>query len=337
LYSFLFALLSLYPLVLLSAICRRSFHPVLILYLAAAAWQLAALLYDFISHGTNLPVLNLRVFSGLSYAGICGLLLSQEAYLQGSGWQGLHIRLGEQRRRLREAYTRLIQTENTLMLQDRLIVTGILTAGAAHEFKNTLSLIQTSADYASRTEDEQNTQQALHLIAEQAQRGKKAVAELLDQLLERGREQAVAVRIKTDLDVLLRMIRTVARREGIQLRIDVPDSLAVTARRAELEQVLVNLARNAMDSVRSQAVGSERRVVIRARAAESQGIIEVIDSGPGVSPEFQNRIFELAVSGKQSTGLGLFLAKALVERNHGSLSCIPSDRGARFRVILPGG
>jgi signal transduction histidine kinase len=75
--------------------------------------------------------------------------------------------------------------------------------------------------------------------------------------------------------------------------------------------------------------------MIHARPAEGEGVIEVIDSGAGVPPELQNRIFELSVSGTQSTGLGLFLAKALVERNRGTLTCIPTDRGACFRVILP--
>ena len=194
LYSFLYALLSLYPLVLLSAIYRANAHPVLLLYLAAVALQLTALLYDYLAHGMGLPVVNVRMFSGLLYAGVCGLLLAQEAYLQGSGWQGLHIRLGAQRKRLREAYTRLIQTENTVMLQDRLIVTGILTAGAAHEFKNTLSLIRTSADYAARTDDEASRREALRFVAEQARGGQKAVTELLDQLLERGRERRYVCR-----------------------------------------------------------------------------------------------------------------------------------------------
>jgi signal transduction histidine kinase len=335
--SFLYVLLSVYPLVLLSTVCSANAHPVLVLYLAVVVLELAALLYDYLSRGAGLPVVNLRIYSGLLYAGVCGLMLSQEAYLQGSGWQGLHIRLGEQRRRLREAYSRLIQTENTVMLQDRLVVTGILTAGAAHEFKNTLSLIQTSADFAARSEDEVSRREALHFVAEQARGAQKAVTELLDQLLERGREHEVTVEIKSDLEMLLRMIRTGCRREGIQFRVDIPESTAVTVRRAELEQVIVNLARNAMDSVRSQGAGSERKVLIRARAAEGQGIIEVADTGPGVKPELQNRIFELSVSGSQSTGLGLFLAKALVERNHGTLSYIPTQRGACFRVILPGG
>jgi signal transduction histidine kinase len=336
LYSFLFVLLSLYPLYLFSGICRSHPHPLLYLYLLSAAVQLAALLYDYLSYGSRLPEVRLRVFSGLLYAVICGLLLSQEAYLQGRGWQGLHLRLGEQQRRLREAYTRLIQTENTVMLQDRLIVTGILTAGAAHEFKNTLSLIQTSADFAARTEGQAGTRQALGLICEQARVGQKAVTELLDQLLIRGREQAVPVELRNDLDILLRMIRSGCRREGIQLRIDIPDPVRVTVRRGELEQALVNLARNAMDSVSSQAGGAERKVTIRARVAENQGVIEVIDSGAGVPPELQNRLFELSVSGRQSTGLGLFLAKALIERNQGSLAYIPIERGACFRVVLPG-
>jgi signal transduction histidine kinase len=335
LYSFLFVLLSLYPLVLLSAICRVNPHPLLFLYLSAVAAQLAALMYDFLSLGIELPTAQLRVFTALLYAFVCGLLLAQEAYLQGSGWQGLHMRLGKQQRRLREAHTRLIQTENTMMLQDRMIATGILTAGAAHEFKNTLSLIQTSVGYAARSEDTASTRQALDLIAEQAQSGQKAVTELLDQLLMRGREEAGIVHLRSDLDVLLRMIRAGCRREGIQLRIDIPATVGVIVRRGELEQVLVNLARNAMDSVRSQPAGSERRVVIRARTAEGQGLIEVVDSGLGVPPELQKRIFEPSFSGRQSTGLGLFFAEALVKRNQGTLTCIPTDQGACFRVILP--
>jgi two-component system sensor histidine kinase PilS (NtrC family) len=292
-------------------------------------------LYDYLSFSLALPVLQLRVFSGLLYGTICGLLLSQEAYLQGSGWQGLHIRLGEQQRRLREAHSRLIQTENTLMLQDRLIITGILTAGAAHEFKNTLSLIQTTAGFAARRDDATSVRQALNLISEQAQSGQKSVAELLDQLLNRGREEAGIVYLKSDLELLFRMMRTGCRREGIHLSVEVPDSLGVLARRGELEQVLVNLVRNAMDSVGSQAGGSDRKVTIRSRLLDGQAIIEVIDSGAGVPPELQNRIFELAVSGKQSTGLGLFLAKALVERNRGTLAYIPRERGGCFRILLP--
>jgi signal transduction histidine kinase len=335
LHAFGFLVLSIYPLSLFWRICRANAHPLLYLYLSAVAAQLAALLYDYLSGALGLPMIRLRVFSGLWYAGACGFLLAQEAYLQGSGWQGLHIRLGEQRRRLQEAHSRLIQTENTVLLRDQLVVTGILTAGAAHEFKNTLSLIQTTAGFAARSEDEHSKREALSLIAQQAQAGGKSVTELLDQLLKRGRELPRSVDLRTDLELLLRMIRSGCRREGIQLRIDIPASATVTVRRGELEQVIVNLVRNAMDSLRSQSGNAERRVIIRARTDEEQGVIEVIDSGAGVPPELQSRIFDLSFSGARSTGLGLFLAKALVERNQGTLTYVPTERGAVFRVLLP--
>jgi signal transduction histidine kinase len=250
LFSFLLSMLSLYPLFLLASICRENVHALLYLYTAAAALQAAALVYDFLSSGTAAPVLNLRLFSALAYCVVCGLLLSQEYYLQGSGWQGLHIRLDAQQDRLRQAHSRLIQTENTLMLQDRLIVTGALAAGAAHEFKNTMALVQSSVGFALRSGDESSVRRALELIGEQAEAGQRAVLELLDHLLKQGREKASRIALKGDLEFLYKMIRTGCRREGIHLGLEIPDSIGVRARRSELEQVLVNLVRNAMDSVR---------------------------------------------------------------------------------------
>lgn len=336
LYIFLLSLLCLYPLILLAGVCRTNSHPLLFLYIAAVALQFAAMLYDYLSVGTAIPELSLRVFSGLFYATVSGLLLSQESYLQGSGWQGLHIRLGEQQKRLRRAHSRLIQTENTVMLQDRLIATGILAAGAAHEFKNTLSHIQTTAAFAARADEQHSVRRALDLIAEQAKSGQRTATELLDQLLSRGREEVGTVVLKSDLELLLRMVRTGCRREGVHLSIEIPDSLGVNVRRGELEQVLVNLARNAMDSLRSQPGEMERKVTIRAYRFEGQVVIEVSDSGPGIPPELHNKVFEPSVSGKQSTGLGLFLAKTLVERNEGKLSFVPQKGGGCFRIVFPG-
>jgi signal transduction histidine kinase len=334
LFSFLLTLLAVYPLILLTGICRVNRHPLLYLYTMATAFQLTALVYDYLSIGSGLPMFRLRVFSGLFYSIACGFLLSEEAYLQGTGWQSLHIRLGVQEKRLRQAHSRLIQTENTLLLQDRLIVTGILTAGAAHEFKNTLALIQTNAGFALRRRDEPSMHQALHLIMEQAQFGGKAVTELLDQLIKQGRERAGTVTLKSDLGLLFKMIRTSCRREGINLNVDIPDRMRVTARRGELEQVLLNLVRNAMDTITGQSGLSERKVEIRSYIADGQAVIDIRDSGGGIAAELQSRAFDLNVSGKQSTGLGLFLAKTLVERNGGSLIYVPVEGGSCFRILL---
>ncbi len=337
LFFFLFSLLSLYPLVLLAGLCKGNRHPLLFLYAIAMALMLAAMDYDFLSLGTALPRLEAGVFAGLFYLISSGLLLAQESYLQGMSWQSLQIRLGAQEKRLRQAYSRLIQTENTLMLQDRLILTGILAAGAAHEFKNTLASIQTSAGFGLRKDAKQAMHQAFHLILEQAQCGRQAVTEFLDHLLQQGRERPGIIFLKDDLQGLLGLTRTSCRREGVHLAIEIAGEAKLQVRRGELEQVLLNLIRNALDSIREKGLDAAgaRHIKIKAYAAESTVVLDVTDSGGGVPAELQNQIFDLSFSEKRSTGLGLFLTRALVERNGGSLTYVPLADGSCFRAVFP--
>jgi signal transduction histidine kinase len=65
-------------------------------------------------------------------------------------------------------------------------------------------------------------------------------------------------------------------------------------------------------------------------------VVEVEDDGGGVAPELERRIFEPGVSGKGSSGLGLFLARRLAERFGGSLEYVPRPGGSLFRLLLPG-
>jgi signal transduction histidine kinase len=341
LYGFFMILLSLYPLILLAGLFRLNGHPLLYLFAAAAALEPAGLLYDGLSGSFGLHALQLRLYGGLLYLAACGLLLAQESYLRGSGWQELHLRLGEQQRKLRQAHSRLIQTENTLLLQDRLIATGVLAAAAAHEFKNTLSLVRTTAAFAARQVAAPPVRSALEMIEQQVCSGDKAVNEFLEPLLQGADDQAAEIRLNRDLSGLIRMMRAACRREGVTLSVAIPEGLRVCARRGELEQVLVNLLRNAMDALRSRGSAAERRVAIRAARIEDpaagQGnvMIEVSDSGEGISPQMRSSIFDISVSGKQSTGMGLFLAKVLVQRNSGTLDCVPVERGCCFRILLP--
>jgi signal transduction histidine kinase len=337
LFFFFFSLLSLYPLVLLVRLYKGNRHPLLLLYAIAMALMLAAMGYDFLSLGTALPWLDSGVFAGLFYLIASGLLLAQESYLQGMSWHSLQIRLGAQEKRLRQAYSRLIQTENTLLLQDRLILTGVLAAGAAHEFKNTIASIQTSAGFGLKKRTKQAMHQALQLVLEQAQCGRQAVTEFLDHLLQRGRERPGIVFLKDDLQGLLGLARTSCRREGVHLAVEIAGELKLQVRRGELEQVLLNLIRNALDSIREKGLDAagNRHIKIKAYDAESTVVLDVMDSGGGVPEELQNQIFELSFSEKRSTGLGLFLTRALVERNGGSLTYVPLADGSCFHAVFP--
>jgi signal transduction histidine kinase len=100
-----------------------------------------------------------------------------------------------------------------------------------------------------------------------------------------------------------------------------------------LEWAVEVLTKNAIDALAGR--GGHVRVV--ATSAPDDGVsIRVIDDGPGVPRELRSRVFEPGFSTKKSGwGIGLSLAKRIVEENHGGrLSLLPTERGATFEIIL---
>jgi C4-dicarboxylate-specific signal transduction histidine kinase len=174
-------------------------------------------------------------------------------------------------------------------------------------------------------------------VREHALEGQKAVTELLEHLVRHGREKPERFALLEALSPLLDMVRAASRREGIQLLVEIPEGLEVRSRKGELEQVLLSLIRNAADSLRARPQGGAgaRRIALRGRRLEEAVVIDVVDSGGGVAKAVEPRLFELAVSDKDSTGVGLYLAAALAERNGGSLSYFPVEAGSCFRLALP--
>jgi signal transduction histidine kinase len=101
-----------------------------------------------------------------------------------------------------------------------------------------------------------------------------------------------------------------------------------------LEWALEVLVKNSVDAL----AGRGGRIAVAARAREGGGaVLTVTDDGPGIAREIRTRIFEPGFSTKQSGwGIGLSLAKRIIEENHGgALRLAAVDRGASFEIILP--
>jgi two-component system sensor kinase FixL len=109
------------------------------------------------------------------------------------------------------------------------------------------------------------------------------------------------------------------------------------ADRIQIEQVLLNLLRNAMDAM--EAANTERRsIVVEARHKGDHAVgISVADSGPGIAPEMTDRIFEPFVTTKPlGMGMGLSISHSIVDAHGGSLRMAPSvPSGAIFFFDLP--
>jgi C4-dicarboxylate-specific signal transduction histidine kinase len=130
------------------------------------------------------------------------------------------------------------------------------------------------------------------------------------------------------------LLRQDAEVAGIDLSTDLgPQSTMVRANQIELEQIVFNLTRNAIDAV---SHGAERQVTISTRRTGGDIVIEVTDSGPGVPPAIKSRIFEPFVTGKlDGTGLGLALCQRLADRMGGELTLIEGGTGTVFASRLP--
>jgi two-component system NtrC family sensor kinase len=115
-----------------------------------------------------------------------------------------------------------------------------------------------------------------------------------------------------------------------------PRALPVLVNREEIRQVILNLLLNAEHAIASSAGGGE--ITIHTTGNGVSQVLEVTDSGPGISPDLRGRIFEPFFTTREvgeGTGLGLSISHGIALSHHGSLTLADSPVGARFRLTLP--
>jgi signal transduction histidine kinase len=260
-----------------------------------------------------------------------GYRLAQEGYLLAEGWWGPVRRERRRAEELASARSRLLEAEGSLKRADRAAAAGLVAGGAAHELRNLLGFMQAAAEYGLRQKEPEALARSLRVVQAQAEEARRTMGELLEPLAGSRESEPQTVRLPGDLDGLLRLARAAFRREGIRLDYSREPRAAVLARRGELGHVLLTLLGNAADSVRRQP--GPRKVDVRFRTEQGQAVVEVGDNGAGVDPRLA--IFEPGTSGKGSTGLGLYLARAFAERHGGSLELVNRPAGCLFRLKLP--
>ena len=221
--------------------------------------------------------------------------------------------------------------------QGRFAAAGELLAGVAHEVNNPLMAIAMHAEL--RLADTDLSIQArteMQSILRQARRASKLLRGLL-RFVRAGESRAAYVNMN---DVVRSAIDLVSYRFtvdeiSIEGRLD-PNLPPVHGDANRLEQVLVNLLSNALDSLR--AVQPPRRLVVDSFAENGRVCVAVTDNGPGVAPEIVERLFRpfATTKGRRGTGLGLYISRQLIREAAGDLGLAPaSEPGARFLLWLP--
>ena len=306
---------------------------------AAAGALLAACVLEVLLPGV--PAIGFSTpWGALVLLGVCVYRLARYGCLAEAGYPPRGWRPGSAAPELIAARVRLAETENSLFVLDRLAACGLLATGAAHEFKGILSGIFVSAQFGLKGSSPARAREALRRVLEHARQAELAVHRQLDPIARYGREEPRTVDLARDLGGVFGLLRGTCSRRGVSLAVQIDEGLVVQARPGELSQVLLNLVRNALESLESGTPAGAGRggvvpeLTIRGRLCEGEALFEVSDNGPGVAAARVADLFELAVSGAGSTGLGLYLSRLLVERNGGTLEYVPEEGGC-FRLVLP--
>jgi two-component system C4-dicarboxylate transport sensor histidine kinase DctB len=242
-------------------------------------------------------------------------------------------------------YDKLQQTENLLrttrneMVQaGKLAMLGQMAAGITHELNQPLTAIRAFADnastYLSRGQTKQADDNLRHISAASARMG--SIVGQLKGFARKSPEAVAVVEVNQAIQDAALLLTSEYLRHGVQLQLDLPETFYVLGDTVRVEQVLINLLRNALDAV-EQASEKSVRVVLEADAQQVR--IRIRDSGIGLPQEVVKHLFEPFFTTKATghgLGLGLAISSSIVQAMNGHLEASNQpDGGAEFVVYIP--
>lgn len=222
-----------------------------------------------------------------------------------------------------------------------------LTSGFVHELKRPLATIISPAELALMDirdilEGRKRMEDQLPLTAQRLQHIVSAALdashriEAVRELNSLQKQSAQRVMLSDVLQKALDLERNALRYAQVRVKNKIPSNLfAIIGHAGQLELVFMNLVRNAIEAMEQSAT---RELVIECIVNTKTMAITIADSGPGIAPDQQSRIFEPYFTTKSSRGMGmgLYLSQQVIKAHGGSLRIDPSFiRGARFVVELP--
>ncbi len=237
--------------------------------------------------------------------------------------------------RTQAALHRLSGLEDDVRRLDRLASLGDLLSEVVHEIRNPLVSVKTFLQLLpDRIGDAEFRTRFLELASDEVRRIERLLDVVLEHARPSARQPAAATRVAPLLESVARLLshRALEREVALEVHAD-PAALPVAMGEDGLRQVVLNLALNALDA--TPAAG---RILLRATPLTRATEVAVDDDGPGVAPEYRERIFEPFFSTKRDRpgGLGLAICRRLVEEAAGEIRVMPRPGGgASFRITLP--
>ena len=247
----------------------------------------------------------------------------------------LEERRAENQRLISELEARVAQKTREVLRADRLATLGGIAAGFAHEIGNSLHVIRGFSSAASR---ELPADSQVKDDVEAIRREVGRAASLIERFLVFARARTVHPHAQP-IDPIVRdaaeVVGPAAAQAKVERTVEIEDGLPLVEADAELlRQAFLNLCVNAIQAMQEQGGG---RLSVRARREGESVVVEVKDSGPGMSDETRSHVFEPFFTTKAAgTGLGLAIVRQAAEAHGGAVEVESQPgAGATFRIRLP--
>jgi len=249
-------------------------------------------------------------------------------------WYGLSIDIDDGKK----AEEQLRSTQTRLARASQIATVAALSASIAHEINQPLSAVVANAQTCQTwlAGDNPNLGRA-RVAVDRIVRDANAAAEIIRRiraLFKQSAPEKSQLQINEVIEEVWRLLQSEMSRRGVLGELDLAQQLPpLAADRIQIQQVLVNLIRNAAEAM--EASESPKQLILRSRYVDGRIMVEVCDSGPGLTDK--EKAFEPFYSTKQNgMGVGLAISRSIIQAHEGELWARDNaPRGTIFTFTLP--
>jgi signal transduction histidine kinase len=258
------------------------------------------------------------------------------------------MKKAQSRSKLKAEKKRFVEASKKLAKSTEEAPLSLLAAGVAHEFHNLLGAADGHAQWALESADPKDMKEALEIVRLVCKRSSQ-ITRALQGFSQPREERRDWVGLPALFDELRKIYGTLCNEKGIELQLKSPP-LKVWGSKIDIEEVLVNLIKNAIEAM-SETEGT-KRIEVYAEKSPKKIIIHVRDTGPGIPSLHREHIFRPFWTTKgvlknlhenpaskgnpqQGSGLGLYISRMRILEHRGQLKIKESKSGTHFVIELP--
>ena len=231
-------------------------------------------------------------------------------------------------------HSQAIEIEKKQARIEKFAVLHEITSGVAHEIRNPMSIISTSAEtIATKDLPEGERKKLAGYIQEETSRGSRLLKNILSIAPQKSNIHNMSTDVKQVISHTFELIASHAQKKDLSLRIIIKaERIIALIDKEALTQVCINILLNAIEAT---PYGGYVLAIIN-KAGVGQVEIRIANSGTPISEEIRKKIFDPFITTKPNgTGLGLSVSQRLIKEAGGSLQLIDDEKETVFQVILP--